>query len=314
MNSNKTVKFEKLKNKTKFFEEPIKWNKTNLINKLIEGDSIKLLKKMPENTVDLVVVDPPYNLSKTYFNLKFNEMKVKEYKVWFNEWILELKRILKPNGSIYVCSDWKTSMIIGPILSENFNLRNRITWERDKGRGSKDNYKNNIEDIFYATMDKDDFVFNVNDIRHQRIVIAPYKNKDGTPRGWEYKNDLQIRYTSPSNIWSDITIPYWSMKENTEHPTQKPEKLIAKLILASSNKNDLVFDPFVGSGTTAVVARKLGRKYLGFDISNEFLNISKFRLDNLTKDIQGYDGDSFLLKNAELERIRRKNDGTKKTR
>ena len=109
-----------------------------------------------------------------------------------------------------------------------------------------------------------------------------------------------MRYTAPSNIWTDITIPFWSMPENTEHPTQKPEKLIAKLILASSNKGDMVFDPFVGSGTTAVVAKKLGRHYLGIERERKYvaLTMKRLKIAEDDKAIQGYEKGVFKSRNS----------------
>ena len=103
-----------------------------------------------------------------------------------------------------------------------------------------------MEDIWFFTKSKD-YTFNLEAVKVQRRVIAPYRDKSGLPKDWVQNDDERYRLTAPSNIWTDISIPFWSMPENTPHPTQKPEKLIAKLILASSNPGDLVFDPFVGS-------------------------------------------------------------------
>ena len=145
--------------------------------------------------------------------------------------------------------------MIAPVLEQEFHVQNRITWERAKGRGAKKNWKNNTEDIWFCTV-SDRYVFNVETVKVKRKVIAPYRTDDGKPKDWEEEDGGSFRLTHPSNIWTDITIPFWSRSENTDHPTQKPEKLIAKLVLASSNPGDMVFDPFLGSGTTAVVAKK----------------------------------------------------------
>ena len=106
----------------------------------------------------------------------------------------------------------------------------------------------------------------------KRKVIAPYRTSDGEPKDWLEDENGSFRITYPSNIWNDISVPFWSMKENTDHPTQKPEKLIAILILASSNKGDVVLDPFMGSGTSAVTAKKLGRKFVGIEIDKKVLS------------------------------------------
>lgn len=135
-----------------------------------------------------------------------------------------------------------------------------------KGRGAFKNWKNGLEDIWFATK-SNNYTFNLDLIKIRKKVIAPYK-ENGKPKDWiDLKEKGKFRDTCPSNFWDDISIPFWSMPENTAHPTQKPEKLIAKLILASSNSNGIVFDPFLGSGTTFVVAKKLNRHYLGIELN-----------------------------------------------
>jgi len=134
-----------------------------------------------------------------------------------------------------------------------------------------------MEDIWFATK-SDSYTFNIDKVKVKKTVIAPYVDASGKPKDWVEENGEKFRYTHPSNIWTDLVVPFWSMPENTEHPTQKPEKLIERIILASSNKNDLVFDPFMGSGTTAVVAKKLNRKFLGFEIEKKFYVLANKRL------------------------------------
>ena len=149
----------------------------------------------------------------------------------------------------------------------------------------------------------DEYIFNLEAVKMQRMVLAPYRDNKGTPKDWQEENGKKIRFTAPSNIWTDITIPFWSMAENTEHPTQKPEKLIAKLILASSNEGDMVFDPFVGSGTTAVAAKKLGRRYLGIERERKYVALALKRLEmaETAKNIQGYENGVFKSRNPNRE-------------
>lgn len=177
-------------------------------------------------------------------------------------------------------------------------MQNRITWEREKGRGAKTNWKNCSEDIWFCTLNKD-YVFNVEDVKLKRKVLAPY-TQDNIPKDWYIENNKSYRNTYPSNLWTDITIPFWSMAENTNHPTQKPEKLVAKLILASSNKGDLILDPFVGSGTTSVVAKKLNRNYIGIDNNLEYCCLTEKRLQMVTENntIQGYTDGVFWERNS----------------
>ncbi|MDP6113473.1 MAG: DNA methyltransferase, partial [Planctomycetota bacterium] len=226
-------------------------------------DTPEALPLLPENSADLIFVDPPYNLSKTFNERKFKRIRPEEYEVWLESWIQHLPRILKDNGSIYFCGDWLTSSSLHRVASRHFIVRNRITWEREKGRGSTTNWKNSSEDIWFCTA-SNDYNFNVDAVKIRRRVVAPYR-VDGVPKDWDESSDGQTRLTHPSNLWTDISVPFWSMPENTDHPTQKPEKLLAKVILASSNEGDVVFDPFLGSGTTSVVSRKLGRQFFGIE-------------------------------------------------
>lgn len=273
-------------------------NLNNVVNSTINGDTFSVLEKLPKNTIDLCIIDPPYNISKKFNDLSFNRMKDNNYVEYTKKWINLIYPLLKESATVYVCCDWKTSMIIAPILAEKFFIQNRITWEREKGRGSKNNYKNSMEDIYFLTKSKD-FYFDVNSIMHRKKVIAPYK-ENGKPKDWDQTEIGNFRNTYPSNIWTDISIPYWSMPENTAHPTQKPEKLIAKLVLASSKENDLILDPFLGSGTTSVVAKKLNRKYIGIELDPQFCAWSEYRLKKAEEDksIQGYTDGVFWPRNS----------------
>ena len=175
------------------------------------------------------------------------------------------------------------------MLDKRLVVRNRITWEREKGRGAKANWKNSAEDIWFCTVGQEYF-FQVDAVKLKRRVLAPYRTAEGSPKDWEETSQGQFRLTHPSNIWTDITVPFWSMPENTEHPTQKPEKLLAKLILASSRPGDLVLDPFLGSGSTAVTAWKLGRRFIGVERQEEYCCLALKRLERALADpsIQGY--------------------------
>ncbi len=304
MSRNKTLKIENIYNeKDNLFEEFLAKD-NEFENKVINGDTFSQLKSLPNNFVDLLVVDPPYNLTKEYDGTKFNRANDNEYIKWLEKWVKELPRIMKPNGTLYFCGDWKTSPLYYQVLSKYFHIKNRITWEREKGRGSDKNWKNNIEDIYFCTMDDKDYVFNINSVKVKKKVIAPYKDEEGKAKDWFYENGGKFRFTHPANVWTDITVPYWSMPENTEHPTQKPEKLIAKLILASSNEGDMVFDPFLGSGTTAVVAKKLNRRFCGIEREEGYCLLAAKRLKNADNDnsIQGYKDGMFLARNYKINK------------
>lgn len=276
-----------------------KKDKEELTDKYYNADFFTAVKYFPDSFVDLVVADPPYNLRKDYGGEVWNKKKTEEYTEFTKSWLKETKRILKDTGSIYICCDWQTSLIIGNILPEFFTVRNRITWQREKGRGAKKNWKNSMEDIWFCTV-SDEYTFNLNAVKVRKRVIAPYK-ENGVPKDWEKTEKGNYRMTCPSNFWDDITVPFWSMKENTAHPTQKPEKLTAKLILASSNKEDFVFDPFGGSGTTAVTAKKLGRHFLSVEKNQRYCIWAQQRLISADEDktIQGYENGFFTGRNSD---------------
>ena len=271
---------------------------STIINKTINQDIFSAIKYLPSNFVDLIFVDPPYNLTKTFNSNSFKEMDSKDYENWLDSWLKELVRVLKPNASIYICGDWKSSSAIFNVASKYFFIRNRITFEREKGRGAKTNWKNCSEDIWFCTNSKD-YNFNVERVKLKKKVIAPYRDNKGDAKDWVESDNVKFRMTFPSNLWTDITIPFWSMSENTIHPTQKPEKLIAKILLASSEEGDVILDPFLGSGTTSVVARKLGRNYVGIEKDELYSCLAEKRLEQakINSRIQGYINNVFCERN-----------------
>lgn len=271
----------------------------SIANRVIHQDLWDAARFLPKRFVDLMILDPPYNLTKNYNGHLFRAKEAEVYTEWFSDVLQILLPTLADNASVYVCSDWRTSTLIFPVLDRHLHVRNRITWEREKGRGAKTNWKNNTEDIWFATL-AEDYYFNVEDVKLKRRVIAPYRTEDGRPKDWEEGVNGSYRLTHPSNLWSDITIPFWSMPENTDHPAQKPEKLIAKLVLASSRAGGMVFDPFLGSGTTAVVSRKLNRRFCGIELNREYCcwALKRLRKTESDKAIQGYADGVFWERNS----------------
>ncbi len=298
-NKNKTIDFDMTKAQ-EYLPLMVKAEEVTYttVNKTVVGDAFTALSNLKDKSVDLLIVDPPYNLDKSFHGNTFRKTSDLKYAEYTEKWIDAVKPKLKDTASIYVCCDWKSSLVIGGILDRHFILRNRITWQREKGRGAKSNWKNSMEDIFFATM-SDDFTFNLDAVKQRKKVLAPYKT-DGKPKDWEQTESGNYRNTCPSNFWDDISVPYWSMAENTAHPTQKPEKLIAKLVLASSNKGDLVLDPFAGSGTTGVVAKKLGRNFINIEQNPLYCAWGEKRLSDAEKDkgIQGYEDGIFWERNS----------------
>ena len=281
-------------------------------NKTIHQDTFIALDYLPNEFVDLAFIDPPYNLNKSFNETSFKKMDSDDYEKWLESWIVKVKKILKPNASIYICGDWKSSGAINNVVKKYFIIQNRITWEREKGRGAKHNWKNCSEDIWFCTM-SNDYYFDVEAVKMKRKVIAPYRDETGNAKDWQEEQDGKYRVTHPSNLWTDISIPFWSMPENTDHPTQKPEKLVAKIILASSKPGYVVFDPFLGSGTTSVVAKKLGRKFVGIEIDEYYCCLSEKRLELAEHDktIQGHQDGVFWERNTLNEQTNGKNGNHK---
>ena len=275
-----------------------KINLDSILNKTICSDLFSIIDKLPTSFVDLLVIDPPYNLDKNFHGVKFSKSDDESYLEYLRSWLPKILKVLKPNGSVYICGDWKSTFCLYQVMKENTEVRNRITWQREKGRGAKTNWKNATEDIWFGTIN-DDYYFDVEAVKQKRKVLAPYK-ENGQPKDWEETEGGNFRLTHPSNFWDDISIPYWSMPENTDHPTQKPEKLIAKLILASCPENGIVLDPFLGSGTTSVVAKKLNRKFVGIEMNEEYCIWTEKRLSQADSDktIQGYSGGVFWERNT----------------
>lgn len=272
---------------------------TDVINKTLNGDILRMLKYIPDEFADLIIIDPPYNLSKNFNGMKFNSRSDDSYDEYLATWFPEVCKKLKANGSLYMCGDWKCTSSLQRAIEKELTIINRITWQREKGRGAASNWKNGMEDIWFAVKNPNDYYFDVEAVMMKRKVIAPYK-VDGKPKDWDESEEGNFRLTYPSNFWDDISIPFWSMPENTDHPTQKSEKLYAKLVLASSKKGDVVFDPFVGSGTASVVAKKLGRKYCGIELNEEYCMWTEKRLQMADSDptIQGYSDGVFWERNT----------------
>ena len=268
----------------------------NVKGRIICGNAFEVLPQMIPASFDLLFADPPYNLSKKFGKESFSRTASDEYEAWLDSWLRLCAPLLKNTGSIYICGDWRSGAAIERAGSRYFKVRNRITWEREKGRGAKANWKNAAEDIWFFTV-SDEYTFNVDAVKQRRRVRAPYR-LNGKAKDWNEEG--KYRDTHPSNIWTDITVPFWSMAENTDHPTQKPEKLLAKIILASTNEGDAILDPFAGSGTAAVVAKKLGRDFVAIESDEEYCVLAAKRLEQAHTDssIQGFEHGVFWERNS----------------
>lgn len=274
-------------------------NPSSRLDAVICADMMEAMQWIPDEMADLIILDPPYNLTRDFGGSSFTARNDQEYEEYLRSWMHTVCQKLKPTGSLYLCGDWRCTAAMQRVLSDELTVLNRITWQREKGRGAKSNWKNSMEDIWFAVKDPQHYYFNVEAVMMKRRVLAPYK-VNGEPKDWEEGADGKYRLTYPSNFWDDISVPFWSMHENTDHPTQKPEKLIAKLILASSKEGDVVFDPFMGSGTSCVVASKLGRHYCGIEQNEEYClwALKRIALAKDDAEIQGYADGVFWERNT----------------
>ncbi len=268
-------------------------------DRLIVGDCSTVLPRLPEACVDLLIADPPYNLDKAFGSERGRQMSDDDYEAYTATWLEAALSLLSPTASVYVFGDWRSSSALYRALSRRLIVRNKIAWEREKGRAAQMNWKNAHEEIWFATRSAH-WHFDAKSVRLRRRVRAPYRDAEGRPKDWIETAAGRFRDTAASNLWTDLTVPYWSMPENTPHPTQKPEKLLAKLILASCPAGGLVLDPFLGSGTSAVVARKLGRHFIGIERDPEHCLYAARRLELALREprIQGYEDGVFWERNS----------------
>ena len=230
--------------------------------RLICGDAVAVMKTLPSGTVDLIVADPPYNLGKDYGN-DTDRKAWHEYEEFTAQWLAEAVRILKPTGSLYVFMGVRFISRLFLLMEDGFQLRFNgwITWHYTQGMGRKIGFSPRHEDILYFTK-TEKFVFNLEDVRIPQKYFRKRNNMSGA---------------NPGDVWQFSHVHYCN-PERQAHPTQKPEALLERIILASSNERDVVLDPFVGSGTTCRVASLLNRKWIGIEINPEYVALSAERL------------------------------------
>ncbi len=242
-------------------------------NHLICGDATEEMAKLTDSSVDLIVADPPYNLGKDYGNNR-DLMAWQEYGQFTRAWLSEALRVLKPDGSLYVFMGVRFISRLFIILEDEFklNFNGWITWHYTQGMGRKTGFSPRHEDILYFTKTSD-YAFNLDAVRIPQKYYRERNNMAGA---------------NPGDVWQFSHVHY-SNPEREDHPTQKPEALLERIIRASSNQNDLVLDPFVGSGTTCRVAKALGRKWLGIDINPEYIEMSQHRLDTTFEQFDSFD-------------------------
>lgn len=242
----------------------------------ILGNSLEIMNSMKSNSIDLIFADEPYNIGKDFGNNHDHWENITEYINWNKKWISECMRILADNGTFYLMTATQFMPFIDVFIQENYNVLSRIVWNYDSsGVQSRKMFGSLYEPILMCTKSASSkFTFNSNDI----LVEA----KTGSTRKLiDYRKNPPRPYNTqkvPGNVWSFPRVRY-RMEEYENHPTQKPEALLERIIKASSNENDIVFDPFAGSFTTGAVARKLNRQSISIDLNEEYFKIGLRRLN-----------------------------------
>lgn len=242
----------------------------------ILGNSLDIMNSMKSNSVDLIFADEPYNIGKNFGNNFDSWSSTSDYIDWNKKWISEAMRILKNSGTIYIMTATQFMPFIDVFMQTEYNVLSRVVWHYDSsGVQSKKMFGSLYEPILIANVSAESvFTFNSEDILIEAKTGAKRKLIDyrkNPPRPYNVKK-------LPGNVWDFSRVRY-KMQEYENHPTQKPESLLERIIKVSSNVGDIVFDPFAGSFTTGSVARKLGRKNISIDMNEDYYKIGLRRLE-----------------------------------
>lgn len=243
------------------------------LNKIICGDCIEVLGKVKEPFADLIFADPPFNIGYQY-DKYVDKVKGQKYIAWTKDWMSTCKKVLKPCGSFYIAIGDDYAANVKRIADElGLIMRNWIIWHYTFGQQTKDKFARSHTHIFYFVIDKKNFTFNDHAVRVPSDRQLIYNDKRANPAG-----------KMPDDVWMEYPRVCGTFKERVGwHPCQMPEGLLRRIISVSSNPNDCVLDPFCGSGTTAVAAKQLDRKYSGVEISEEYAANARRRLTELEK-------------------------------
>ncbi|MDI6654528.1 MAG: DNA methyltransferase [Candidatus Hydrothermarchaeota archaeon] len=245
----------------------------SLINKVIQGDCLEIMRKIPDNSVDVTFADPPFNLKKKY-NSYYDKHEVEEYLSWCKEWLTEMVRITKPTGSIFVHNIPKWLIYFGSYLNEIAVFRHWIAWDAMGSPLGKTLLPNHYGILYYVKSDH----FKFYDIRmlHKRCRICHYILQDYGGK----KSQMHQFGPLVSDVWTDIH-RIRHKKRRDEHPCQLPIHLLERLLLMSSDEGDIILDPFVGTGTTAIAAKTLRRRFIGIDIDPKYVEITNKKLEEV---------------------------------
>ncbi|MGK7883763.1 MAG: adenine-specific DNA-methyltransferase [Crocosphaera sp.] len=253
----------------------MKYQDSNGHHIIFFGDSMKILdQEIQDNTIDLIFADPPYNIGKKYANFVDKWPTQEDYLSWCYSWLKLCLKKLHPEGSIYLMASTQTIPYLDIYLRQNIHILSRIIWHYDSSGVQAKNYFGSLyEPIIYGVKNQKSYTFNRDDIKIEAKTGSKRKLID-------YRKAIPKVYNSqkvPGNVWYFPRVRY-RMEEYEKHPTQKPEILLKRIILASSNVGDTILDPFSGTFTTSAVSQKLGRKSIGIEIEEDYLKIGLRRL------------------------------------
>ena len=251
--------------------------------KAICGDAIEEMKKLPDKSVRLIVTDPPYNLNKDYGNNQ-DKLQFEEYIDFSRRWLRESKRVLTDDGTIHVFMGMRYISYVYCIMEQELNMtfNSWITWFYTQGTGKTKGFSPRHDDILMFTTSPKKFVFHLDDIR------VPQKF---------YRSVNNMRGANPGNVW-EFSHMHYCNKNRKKHPTQKPEGLFERMILASSDPGDVVLDPFVGSGTALRVCQQTDRYGIGIDINPEYIAMTEERL---AEEFTGFDSMDERMKRVPVD-------------
>lgn len=247
---------------------------SEFVDRIIEGDATEVMRQIPSGSVDITFADPPFNLRKTYDYYE-DDREAQEYLAWCRGWVHELARITKPTGSVFIHNIPRWLTFFASYLNEEAYFRHWIAWDAMGVPLGRTLLPNHYGILWYVK--SEDFRFY--DIRspHARCRECGAFLKDYGGK----KDQMHPFGTLVSDVWMDIHRIRHGLRRD-EHPCQLPEPLIERLVLMTTDEGDIVLDPFVGTGTTAIAAKRLGRSYIGIDIDPKYVEISNRKLESVT--------------------------------
>ena len=243
--------------------------------KIINKDIFEGLSEIIDSSVDLIFIDPPYNLKKSYANNIMDSWNSdKEYIEWLYSWLKTAIDKLKPFGSLYIMNTTQNMPYIDLFLRESMHIKSRIVWTYDSsGVQAKKHYGSLYEPMLFCTKHKTKYTFNSNDILVETTTGAKRNLTDFRKNPPQKYSDTKV----PGNVWYFPRVRY-KMPEYVNHPSQKPEALLERIVKASSNENDIVLDLFAGSFSLGITCNKLNRHYLGIEKSELYCEVGKSRI------------------------------------